>query len=140
MSTVLDNPNTISTVCSFCGTGCGIEVTAENGQIIRVIGDKNSPVSHGETCVKGSQGWAYIQSKERLTHPLVRRNGRLEQASWEEALETAAAAARRVKSEQGPDAFGCFSSSRSTNELNFLAQKFMRQVVGTNNVDSCNRT
>lgn len=140
MSTVLDNPSTVSTVCSFCGTGCGIEITVENGQIVRVAGDKKSPVSHGETCVKGSQGWAYIQSKERLTHPLVRRNGRLERASWDEALEAAAAAARRVKSEHGSDGFGCFSSSRSTNELNFLAQKFTRQVMGSNNVDSCNRT
>ena len=140
MSTILDNRETVSTVCSFCGTGCGIEVTVEDGQIIRVLGDKNSPVSHGETCVKGSQGWAYIQSKERLTYPLLRRNGRLERASWNEALEVVASAARGVKSEHGPDALWCFSSSRSTNELNFLAQKLMRQVIGSNNVDSCNRT
>ncbi len=140
MSTILDNQNILSTICSFCGTGCGIEITVENGQPVRVAGDKKSPVSHGETCVKGSQGWGYIQSKERLTYPLVRRNNRLERSSWSEALKIITSAVHRVKSQYGSDGFGCFSSSRSTNELNFLAQKFMRQVIGSNNVDSCNRT
>ena len=141
MATVLERgEGTVSTTCSFCGTGCGLEVTVEDGRIVKVTGDKKSPVSHGETCVKGLQGWLYTQSGERLTYPLIRRNGVLERATWSEALDAVEAASRRVKSEHGPDAFGCFSSSRSTNELNYMAQKFMRQVIGTNNIDSCNRT
>lgn len=77
---------------------------------------------------------------ERLTYPMIRRNGRLERASWDEALDAAAAGLRRIKDNYGPDGFGLFSSSKATNELNFLAGKFVRQVMGSNNIDSCNRT
>jgi len=76
----------------------------------------------------------------RLTHPLVRENGALRRASWEEALTRAAAGFAKVKQEHGPRAFGLFSCSKATNEMNFLAQKFARQVIGSNNIDSCNRT
>ncbi len=76
----------------------------------------------------------------RLLHPLVRDNGKLRQASWDEALTRAVAGLERVKKKHGPEAFGCFSCSKSSNELNFLAQKFMRTAIGTNNIDSCNRT
>lgn len=75
----------------------------------------------------------------RLTEPLVRRNGRLETASWEEALTTAAAAMDKAR-KRGPQAFGIFSCSKASNEMNYAAQKFARQVMGTNNIDSCNRT
>jgi formate dehydrogenase major subunit len=76
----------------------------------------------------------------RLTEPLVRRDGRLRPASWDEALDAAAAGFRRTVEEHGPDAFGMFSCSKATNEVNFLAQKFVRAAIGTNNIDSCNRT
>jgi formate dehydrogenase major subunit len=76
----------------------------------------------------------------RLTEPLVRENGRLRPASWEEALDRAADGFRKVRERHGPDAFGLFSCSKATNEVNYLAQKFVRSVVGTNNIDSCNRT
>lgn len=76
----------------------------------------------------------------RLTQPLVRRDGVLQPATWDEALERAAAGFRRAAAAQGPTAFGMFSCSKATNEVNYLAQKFTRQVMGSNNVDSCNRT
>jgi formate dehydrogenase major subunit len=76
----------------------------------------------------------------RLTHPLVRQDGELRRATWEEALERAALGFRRVKQQNGPQSFGVFSCSKATNEMNFLAQKFARQVMGSNNIDSCNRT
>ena len=79
-------------------------------------------------------------SKPRLTTPLVRDNGHLRPASWEEALDRTAAGFRGSAEKYGPKAFGVFSCSKTTNELNFLAQKFARVVMGTNNVDSCNRT
>ena len=78
--------------------------------------------------------------RPRLTEPLIRRNGELEPASWEEALATAAAGLDRVRRQHGGASFGLFSCSKATNETNFLAQKFARQVMGSNNVDSCNRT
>jgi len=76
----------------------------------------------------------------RLTQPLIRQGGGLRPASWEEALDGAAAGFRRVRERHGPQGFGMFSCSKTTNELNYLAQKFARSVMGTNNIDSCNRT
>ena len=75
----------------------------------------------------------------RLTTPLVRENGTLRPASWEEALTKAAAGFERARA-RGPEAFGVFSCSKATNEMNFAASEFARQVMGTNNIDSCNRT
>ena len=77
---------------------------------------------------------------DRLTHPLVRDDGRLRPASWDEALDRAAEGFRAAVDRQGPDTFGMFSCSKATNEVNFIAQKFTRSVIGTNNIDSCNRT
>ncbi len=76
----------------------------------------------------------------RLTQPLVRENGALRPASWDEALERAVTGFRAVIDKQGPDTIGIFSCSKATNEVNYAAQKFARQVIGTNNIDSCNRT
>jgi predicted molibdopterin-dependent oxidoreductase YjgC len=75
----------------------------------------------------------------RLTEPMVRENGELRPASWEEALDRAAAGFARAR-DAGPQAFGLFSCSKASNEMNFAAAKFTRQVMGTNNIDSCNRT
>ncbi len=76
----------------------------------------------------------------RLTEPLVRENGRLRKASWDEALDRAADGFRRIRDERGGEAFGLFSCSKATNEVNYYAQKFARVAVGSNNIDSCNRT
>ena len=80
------------------------------------------------------------QPHTRLTHPMVREDGRLRRASWPEALVRAADGIKRTVTEHGPRSFGLFSCSKATNEMNFLAQKFARVVIGSNNVDSCNRT
>jgi formate dehydrogenase major subunit len=77
---------------------------------------------------------------DRLTQPLVRENGALRPASWDEALDAAAEGLRSAVARRGPDTFGMFSCSKATNEVNFIAQKFTRSVIGTNNIDSCNRT
>lgn len=76
----------------------------------------------------------------RLTQPLVRANGKLQPSTWDAALSLVASRFAELTARYGPSAFGCYSCSKSTNELNFLAQKFTRAVIGTNNVDSCNRT
>lgn len=76
----------------------------------------------------------------RLTQPLVREDGELRPASWDEALTRAADGFRRNLDVHGPESYGMFSCSRATNEMNFAAQKFARAVIGSNNVDSCNRT
>ena len=76
----------------------------------------------------------------RLTKPMVKENGRLREASWDEALDRAAGGLRDIVGQYGPDSFGMFSCSKATNEVNYLAQKFTRGVLGSNNIDSCNRT
>jgi predicted molibdopterin-dependent oxidoreductase YjgC len=76
----------------------------------------------------------------RLTTPLIRENGVLRPATWDEALDRAANGFRAAVETQGPTAFGMFSCSKTTNEMNYLAQKFARTAVGSNNIDSCNRT
>lgn len=81
-----------------------------------------------------------MRTKTRLTTPLIRRDGVLEPASWDEALATAAAGLRATRDAHGGDAIGMFSCSKATNETNFLAQKFARAVLRSNNIDSCNRT
>ncbi len=81
-----------------------------------------------------------VTKRPRLTTPMVRENGSLRPASWDEALAKAGAGFQQVRDEHGPEAIGMFSCSKSTNEMNFAAQKFARTVLGTNNIDSCNRT
>ena len=78
--------------------------------------------------------------RERLTVPMVRDNGSLREATWDEALSRAATGFNQVLEHHGPQAFGMFSCSKATNEMNYIAQKFIRTVVGSNNIDSCNRT
>lgn len=78
--------------------------------------------------------------KERLTTPMVRNHGQLRPATWDEALDRAAKGFRSSVEKHGPQAFGMFSCSKATNELNYLSQKFARVVMGSNNIDSCNRT
>jgi predicted molibdopterin-dependent oxidoreductase YjgC len=128
-----------STICGFCGVGCGLSITVEDGVITKVTGDENNPSSKGEACIKGREGWRHVYSDRRLTRPLIRKNGELVPASWNEALDLVANRFMEIKSEYGEDAFGVFSSSRSTNELNYLAGRFVREVLGNSNIDSCNR-
>ncbi len=78
--------------------------------------------------------------RTRLTEPMVRENGALRVATWDEALDRAASGLRAARERNGGNGVGLFSCSKATNEMNFVAQKFMRQVVGSNNIDSCNRT
>jgi predicted molibdopterin-dependent oxidoreductase YjgC len=129
----------LTTICGFCGVGCGLSVKVEGGVITKVGGDKENPSSKGEACIKGREGWRHLYSDRRLTRPLVRKDGELVPASWDEALDLVASKMSEIKSKHGSDAFGLFSSSRSTNELNYLASKFVRQVLGNSNIDSCNR-
>ena len=79
-------------------------------------------------------------AKNRLTTPMVRENGELRPAGWDQALDSVANGFRHLVEKHGPQSFGMFSCSKTTNELNFLAQKFSRAVIGSNNIDSCNRT
>src|SRR5690625_2328161 len=109
----------VETICGFCGVGCGLTIHVQDDKIHKVSGTKNNPSSHGEACMKGQLGWRYLYSDKRLTEPLIRKNGELIPASWEEALDVVASRLGKTKNQYGPDSIGLFSSSRSTNELNY---------------------
>ncbi len=125
---------TVSTVCPYCGVGCGIRVSASNGQLVQVDDDPQNRSSLGLLCVKGRFGTAFVNHPDRLTEPLIRRAGGLEPASWDEALDLVA-----EKFAEHRGAFGAFSSAKATNEDNYLLQKLVRAVMSTNNVDHCTR-
>lgn len=130
----------VKTICPFCGTGCGIELNVADGQVIGVTPDWDSPVSQGSLCVKGQFGIGFINSPDRLKTPLIRKNGVLTESTWEEAYDFIASRFIDIKEKHGRNAFTFWSSSRSTNESNYMLQKFARAVIGTNNVDNCSRT
>ena len=132
----------VRTICPYCGTGCGIELHVDKAEkrVVGVAPDWDAPANHGSLCVKGQFGTDFIHSEDRLTTPLVRRNGQLTEASWDETLDLIADRFTTIKNESGPGAFAFWSSSRSTTESNYLMQKFARAVIGTNNIDNCART
>jgi formate dehydrogenase alpha subunit len=123
----------IRTTCGYCGVGCQLDVHVAGDHVTRIEGAE-SPVNHQHTCVKGRYAHSFSRHPERLTTPLIRRNGRLEPASWDEALSLVASELGRLAPE-----VGLLSSSRCTNEENYLAQKWFRAALQTNNVDCCAR-
>ncbi len=135
-----DEVEKVRTVCPFCGTGCGINLHVARGKVIGVTPDWDAPVNDGSLCVKGQFGMDFIHSPDRLTSPLIRRNGTFAEVSWDEAYDLIAARFSQIKRESGADAFAFWSSSRGTSESNYLMQKFARAVIGTNNIDNCART
>ena len=124
----------VKTVCPYCGTGCGLELYIKENKVVRVKGDESSPVNRGQLCVKGHFGLDFLDSPERLVRPLIRKNGELVEASWDEALELVAEKLKKVKGEE----LAGFASARVTNEENYLFQKLLRSL-GSNNVDHCAR-
>ncbi|GGE50644.1 putative formate dehydrogenase YrhE [Pullulanibacillus camelliae] len=126
------------TVCTFCGVGCTFEVWTKGREILK-IQPSDGPVNAVSTCVKGKFGWDFVNSEERLTKPLIRKNGQFVESSWEEALTLVAQRLGEIKSQYGKDSVGLISSSKITNEENYLIQKLARQVFETNNVDNCSR-
>ncbi|MCD6150455.1 MAG: molybdopterin-dependent oxidoreductase, partial [Deltaproteobacteria bacterium] len=129
----------VPTTCTYCGCGCQLELNVQNNRVIGVTTQEGKGVNLGSLCVKGRFGYEFIGSDERLTTPLIKKDGEFKEASWEEALTLVAERFGAIKEESGPDAIGGLSSARCTNEENYLFQKFMRGAIGTNNVDHCAR-
>ncbi len=132
----------VLTTCTYCGTGCTLELNVKDDKVVGVTSNRTlegSPVNKGALCVKGRFGWDFINSPDRLTTPLIKENGEFREASWDEALDLVAKRLGDIKAQHGPDTIAMFSSARVTNEENYLAQKFTRAVLGTNNVDHCAR-
>jgi len=129
----------VRTTCSYCGVGCQLEIQVQNNKIVKIDSAGDVAPNHGSLCVKGRFGYDFVSSPERLTTPLIRKNGILEEASWDEALDLVAAGFTKIKETFGPDSMGVLTSARITNEENYIAQKFTRAVLKTNNIDHCAR-
>jgi formate dehydrogenase alpha subunit len=130
-----------TTTCPYCGVGCQIDLNVNHrtNQIVRVSSRVGCVPNDGNLCVKGRFGMDFVSSSERLTTPLVKRNGIFEPATWGQALERIAQKLGRIKSQYGADSIAGLSSAKCTNEDNYVFQKFFRAVIGTNNVDHCAR-
>ena len=126
------------TVCTFCGVGCSFEVWTKGREILKVE-PSEGPVNAISTCVKGKFGWDFINAEERLTKPLIRKNDSFVEASWEEAFSLIAEKLGTIKEKYGKGSVGFISSSKTTNEENYLMQKLARQVFETNDIDNCSR-
>lgn len=126
-------------ICGYCGVGCRVRIDAADNRVLRVNAVEDAAVNRGHLCVKGRFAHGFNSSSDRLTAPLLRKDGELQPVSWDEALSWAAERIKRIRREHGPDALGVFTSSRSTNEAAYLFQKLFRSVIGTNNVDCCAR-
>ncbi len=130
----------VPTTCPYCGTGCGFYLKVRDGELAGVAPSKTHPVSQGTLCIKGVTAWESVISGDRIKEPLIKKNGKFVEASWEEVLGFVAGRLGELKGKYGPDSLGVWGSARCTNELNYLAQKLARAVLGTNNVDHCART
>jgi predicted molibdopterin-dependent oxidoreductase YjgC len=129
----------VRTICPYCGVGCGLILQANNGQLVGLKPDKDHPISKGTLCPKGATAHEFVHHPDRLQTPLLRKNGRLIEVSWDEAYDYIVREFRRLQSTYGRDSVAVISSTRATVEENYLAQKFARAVLGTNNIDQCQR-
>ncbi len=130
---------TVLTTCTYCGCGCNFFLEVLDGDPIGTIPCKTSPVNEGKLCIKGWNVHEFIRNKNRLTQPLIRKDGKLEEVSWDEALDYTASRLKEIAAESGPDSIGFLTSAKVTNEENYLLQKFARAAVKTNNIDHCAR-
>jgi predicted molibdopterin-dependent oxidoreductase YjgC len=129
----------VPSVCSYCGTGCGVLFEVLDGRLLGTLPLKTHPINQGKLCIKGWNLHEYVNSSMRLPAPLVKINGRLHNITWDRAISFAAEKLQGIISQHGPESVGVLASAKITNEENYLLQKFARAVVGTNNVDHCAR-
>jgi predicted molibdopterin-dependent oxidoreductase YjgC len=129
----------VRTTCTYCGVGCQLYLHVKDNRVVKVTGAEELAPNYGSLCVKGRFGYHFIHSEDRLTTPLIKENGTHREASWDEALDLVAKKLGGIKSEHGSDSIGVLTSARVSNEENYLANKFTRAVLKTNNIDHCAR-
>lgn len=131
----------VRSTCNFCGVGCQLDLHVADDTVVRITSpEPGTTLNDGNLCIKGRFSYEFIHHEDRLTTPLIRRNGVLEPASWDEAIQYAAQGLMGVRDRHGPDALGFVSSSRCTGEENYLVQKLSRAAFGTNNCHQCAAT
>ncbi len=128
------------TICPYCGVGCSVDILSRDGKIVAVQPAMDGPANEGALCVKGQFAWDFVHHPDRLTSPLIRDdNGVLVKASWDEALDRAAAGLEKVADQHGPEAIYAIASGRAPNEAAYAVQKLMRAGWGLNHIDHCAR-
>jgi len=128
------------TICPYCGVGCSVDVLSRNGTMVAVQPAMDGPANEGALCIKGQFAWDFVQHPDRLQTPMVRsEEGALVPASWDEALDRAAAGFQAVADEHGPEAIYGIASGRAPNEAAYAMQKLMRAGWGLNHIDHCAR-
>lgn len=130
--------NKVRTTCSYCGVGCQMDLLVKGDNVVGV-NPANGPANKGLLCVKGKFGYKFINHPDRLKTPLIKRNGKFEKASWNEAYELIANKINETKKKYGADSLAGLTSARCSNEENYLLQKLFRAGIGTNNIDHCAR-
>ncbi|KJS68369.1 MAG: NADH dehydrogenase [Peptococcaceae bacterium BICA1-7] len=128
----------VNTTCPYCGTGCSFDLNVKDGKVVGVT-SCDGDVNGRALCIKGRFGFGFIHHQDRLTTPLIKKNGQFVEAGWDEALSLVAEKLGSLRDNSGPDSIGILSSARCTNEENYLLSKFARAVIGTNNIDHCAR-
>jgi NADH dehydrogenase/NADH:ubiquinone oxidoreductase subunit G len=129
----------IESICGYCGVGCTVSYEIKDGRIVRATAPLGRGVNGGNLCAKGRWGWSFTHHPDRLTTPLIRRDGELAEASWDEAIALVAEKLGSITKDHGPQAVGGLASAKCTNEENYLFQKFLRGAIGTHNIDHCAR-
>jgi predicted molibdopterin-dependent oxidoreductase YjgC len=130
---------TVQTTCTYCGCGCGMLLEVMDEGLVGTLPHKTHPINEGTLCIKGWNVHEFVVTAGRLSSPLMRENGDLQRSTWEDALERVASRLTEIRDQFGPDSIAGLSSAKCTNEENYVFQKWMRAVVGTNNVDHCAR-
>ncbi len=131
--------NKVRTTCSYCGVGCNLEASIKDNKVVAINTPKETEVNAGHTCIKGRYAFGFYDHPDRLKSPLIKRNGKFEEVSWDEAYDFIKKKLNKITKENGPDAVAGISSARCTNEENYVFQKMIRAVIGTNNIDCCAR-
>lgn len=130
----------VLTTCGYCGCGCNFYLNVEENEIVGVTPKSDHPVSRGKLCVKGWQGYSFVNHYDRLKQPLIRQgDGSFMEVDWDTAFDYISRSMKAISDKKGPDALGMLSSARCTNEENYLMVKLGRAVLGTNNIDHCAR-
>ncbi|MFK5879865.1 MAG: formate dehydrogenase subunit alpha [Flavobacteriaceae bacterium] len=130
---------TVRTTCTYCGVGCQLDVSVIDGKIRGIQAPESAEVNEGHTCLKGRFAFQFYDHPDRLREPMIKKNGKFEEVSWDEAYDFITTKLIDIKNKYGSDSIGGISSSRATNEENYLMQKMIRVAVGTNNIDGCAR-
>ena len=128
----------VKTTCTYCGVGCQENLLVKDNKIVGVE-PLYGPANKGLMCVKGKFGYSFVNHEDRLKTPLIKKDGKFVEATWDEAIALIASKINAIKAESGPDALAGLSSARCSNEDNYIFQKMMRAAIGTNNVDHCAR-